>query len=146
MPRSSESVALCVRRASTCVKQGAPAGCGSGRGSMIGGRDDSPPDDIHYSPYAEIYTPGYGFRTLTGAYIDTFNITSLYPRSWLTSNGDIWTSSDGTGLVYAINTEGSGSVEQIVAEQENAQQLVGVVEQVSREFCTTMALFDQLYR
>ena len=87
----------------------------SGQIVLIGGRDDSPPDDIHYSPYAEIYTPGYGFRTLTGAYIDTFNITSLYPRSWLTSNGDIWTSSDGTGLVYSINTEGSGSVEQVGA-------------------------------
>jgi hypothetical protein len=80
---------------------------------MIGGRDDSPPDNVHYSPYVEIYTPGYGFRTLTGAYIDTFNITSLYPRSWLTSNGTIWTSSDGTGLVYSIDPSGSGSVTQI---------------------------------
>ena len=80
---------------------------------LIGGRDDSPPDDIHYSAYVEIYTPGYGFRTLTGAYIDTFNITSLYPRSWLTSSGEIWTFGDGTGDVYAINTEGSGSVELI---------------------------------
>jgi hypothetical protein len=87
----------------------------SGQIVMIGGRDDSPPDDIHYSPYVEVYTPGYGFRTLTGAYIDTFNITSLYPRSWLTSSGTIWTSSDGTGLVYSINTSGSGSVEQVGA-------------------------------
>lgn len=85
----------------------------SGQIVMIGGRDDSPADDIHYSAYPEIYTPGYGFRTLTGAYIDTFNITSLYPRSWLTSNGDIWTFTDGTGDIYSINTSGSGSVEQI---------------------------------
>ena len=80
---------------------------------MIGGRDDSPPDDIHFSAYPEIYTPGYGFRTLTGAYIDTFNESALYPRSWLTSSGEIWTFADGTGDIYAINTEGSGSIEKI---------------------------------
>src|ERR1700745_979938 len=85
---------------------------GSGQILLIGGRDDNP-DLTHYSAYAEVYTPGYGFHTLTGAYIDTLNITALYPRSWLTSNGAVWTSSDGTGLVYAIDPTGVGSVEQI---------------------------------
>jgi len=82
---------------------------------LIGGRDGSPADNVQYSPYVEIYTPGFGFRTLTGAYIDTFNITSLYPRSWMTSNGDIWTTSDGTGLVYSINLDGHGSVTEVGA-------------------------------
>ena len=87
---------------------------GDGQILLIGGRNNSFPE-VAFSPYCEIYTPGYGFRTLTGTYIDSFNITSLYPRSWLTSSGKIWTSSDGTGLVYEIDTAGSGSVKQVGA-------------------------------
>ncbi len=86
---------------------------GSGQIVMIGGRDGSPPPDFKNSPYPEIYTAGYGFRTLTGAYIDDLNSAALYPRSWLTSKGDIWTITEGTGQVYSINTEGSGSVEHL---------------------------------
>ena len=82
---------------------------------LIGGRDGSPANDIHYSAYAEVYTPGYGFHTLTGAYIDTFNTVANYPRSWLTSNGTVWTSSDGTGNIYAIDPSGVGSVQLIGA-------------------------------
>ncbi|MEO8094962.1 MAG: galactose oxidase-like domain-containing protein, partial [Pseudolysinimonas sp.] len=85
---------------------------GSGQILMIGGRNEAFPES-DFSPYAEIYTPGYGFRTLTGSYIDTFNISSLYPRSWLTSSGDVWTYGDGTGDIDAIDTTGSGSVEKI---------------------------------
>lgn len=82
----------------------------SGEILIIGGRNDNKAPDIGYSAYAEIYTPGFGFRTLTGTYIDTFNITSLYPRTWLTSSGTVWTTSDGTGNVYAIDPTGVGSV------------------------------------
>src|SRR5262249_44700051 len=78
---------------------------------LIGGRDDNP-DLAHYSAYAEVYTPGYGFHTLTGAYIDAFNTSSaLYPRTWLTSSGMVWTS-DGTNI-YSINPTGVGSVQRI---------------------------------
>jgi Ca2+-binding RTX toxin-like protein len=85
---------------------------GNGQILMIGGRNDAFPES-NFSPYAEIYTPGYGFRTLTGTYVDTFNVSSLYPRSWLTSSGKIWTFGDGTGDIYAIDVSGNGSVEQI---------------------------------
>ena len=86
---------------------------GSGQIVLIGGRDGSPPPDFKHSPYPEIYTPGYGFRTLTGAYIDDLNAAALYPRSWMNSKGEIWTITEGTGQVYSINTEGSGSVEHL---------------------------------
>ena len=85
---------------------------GNGQILLIGGRDDSPATDIHYSAYAEIYTPGYGFHTLTGAYIDSFNLGALYPRSWLTPSGKVWTS-DGTGNIYSIDPTGVGSVQLI---------------------------------
>ena len=65
---------------------------------------------MRFAAYPEVYTPGYGFHTLTGAYMDSFNITALYPRSWLTSNGTVWTSSDGTGNIYSIDPTGVGSV------------------------------------
>jgi hypothetical protein len=82
---------------------------GTGQILLIGGRDDNP-DLTHYSAYAEVYTPGYGFHTLTGAYIDAFNASSaLYPRTWLTSSGTVWTS-DGANI-YSINPTGVGSVQ-----------------------------------
>jgi hypothetical protein len=82
---------------------------GTGQILLIGGRDDNPVL-AHYSAYAEVYTPGYGFHTLTGAYIDAFNTSSaLYPRTWLTSSGMVWTS-DGTNT-YSINPTGVGSVQ-----------------------------------
>src|SRR5262249_7537754 len=82
---------------------------GTGQILLIGGRDDNP-DLTHYSAYAEVYTPGYGFHTLTGAYIDAFNTSGvLYPRTWLTSSGMVWTS-DGTNI-YSINPTGVGSVQ-----------------------------------
>src|SRR3984893_16213382 len=82
---------------------------GTGQILLIGGRDDNP-DLAHYSAYAEVYTPGYGFHTLTGAYIDAFNTSGgLYPRTWLTSSGMVWTS-DGTNI-YSINPTGVGSVQ-----------------------------------
>ncbi len=64
-----------------------------------------------YSPYPEIYTPGYGFRTLTGAYIDSFNTDALYPRVWLSSSGKIWTTAQGNQNIYAIDPTGSGAVD-----------------------------------
>ena len=85
---------------------------GTGQILLLGGRDDNP-DFNHRSAYAEVYTPGYGFHALTGAYIDTFNnpADALYPRSWLTSHGTVWTS-DSAGI-YSIDPTGVGSVQLI---------------------------------
>src|SRR5262249_52441829 len=63
--------------------------------------------------YAEVYTPGYGFHTLIGAYIDEFNgHSALYPRTWLTSSGMVWTSLESKNI-YSINPTGTGSVQAI---------------------------------
>ncbi len=100
----------------------------SGQIVMLGGRNDGTPASpgpvgpvpgVYYSPYPEIYTSGYGFRTLTGAYIDTFNLASLYPRSWLNSEGKIITFGDASNDIYVIDPSGSGSVE-LVGQQPTA--------------------------
>ena len=79
---------------------------------LLGGRDDNR-DMTHNSAYAEVYTPGYGFHTLTGAYINEFSVgdAALYPRSWLTSNGTVWTSDSSS--IYSIDPTGVGSVQRI---------------------------------
>ena len=47
---------------------------------MIGGLETqgTATTSATFSPYPEIYTPGYGFRTLTGAYIDSFNLSLIH--------------------------------------------------------------------
>ena len=59
----------------------------------------------------EIYTPGVGWRTLTGANIAEFAQHPLYPRTWQASNGTVITvATDGSGNIYAINPTGNGQV------------------------------------
>ena len=91
---------------------------GNGQIVMLGGLDDqgTTSTGATYSAYPEIYTPGYGFRTLTGAYIDSFNNGALYPRSWLSSSGKIITAADGSSNIYAIDPSGSGSVSLVGTE------------------------------
>ncbi len=84
----------------------------SGQLLILGGRDF----DGTYVGYPEIYTPGEGWRTLTGAYIGEFDIISDYPRAWVTSDGRIVTFAaqgnwDGAVTnVYIMDPTGNGSV------------------------------------
>ncbi len=85
---------------------------GTGQIILIGGRDDVPGGQ-HYSAYSEVYTPGYGFHTLTDAYIPNFTYGAAYPRSFLTPTGDIWTFSNSSPEIYSIDPTGSGAVQTI---------------------------------
>ena len=61
--------------------------------------------------YPEIFKPGNGWRTLTGAYVSEFTSSSLYPRAWQSSNGKVITfATNGGGNVYAIDPSGNGQV------------------------------------
>src|SRR5262249_32306178 len=53
--------------------------------------------------YPEIYTPGDGWSTLTGANIAEFAQHPFYPRAWQASSGKVITfATDGSGNVYSI--------------------------------------------
>ncbi len=62
--------------------------------------------------YPEIFTPGAGWRTLTGAYIAEMATGSgyYYPRTWLASDGRVITVAAGDTAIYAIDTSGNGHV------------------------------------
>ena len=63
--------------------------------------------------YPEIFTPGSGWRTLTGAYVsDFYYYNALYPRAWQSSNGKVITFDPNAsgGNVYAIDPSGNGQV------------------------------------
>ena len=62
--------------------------------------------------YPEIFTPGAGWRTLTGAYIAEMATGSgyYYPRTWLASDGRVITVAAGGTAIYAIDTSGNGHV------------------------------------
>ena len=62
--------------------------------------------------YPEIFTPGNGWRTLTGAYVSEFYYdTGSYPRAWQSSNGKVITfATNASGNVYAIDPSGNGQV------------------------------------
>ncbi|WP_439541535.1 galactose oxidase-like domain-containing protein, partial [Hyphomicrobium sp.] len=78
----------------------------TGQVFAIGGSDET----YKYNGYSEIYTPGLGWRTLTGAYIDEYETSSNYPRTWVAFDGQIITFKPGDPTVYAIDPTGSGSV------------------------------------
>ena len=75
---------------------------------ILGGRNF----DGNGAAYPEIFTPGSGWRTLTGAYVsDFYNYDALYPRAWQSSNGKVITfDTNASGNVYAINPSGNGQV------------------------------------
>jgi hypothetical protein len=60
----------------------------------------------------EIFTPGAGWRTLTGAYIAEMASETgyYYPRTWLASDGRVITIAAGFPDIYAIDTSGNGHV------------------------------------
>ena len=62
--------------------------------------------------YPEIFTPGVGWRTLTGAYIAEIANGSgwYYPRAWQASNGKVIAVAAGGSTVYAIDPSGNGQV------------------------------------
>ena len=62
--------------------------------------------------YPEIFTPGNGWRTLTGAYIAEIanNNGWYYPRAWQASSGKVIVVAAGGSTVYAIDPSGNGQV------------------------------------
>ncbi len=88
---------------------------------VMGGRDDrfyggtatKPATEATYSPIPEIYVPGSGWRTLTGARSDAafgeIKGNWWYPKSWLTPNGKILTITN-DGYFYSLDPTGSGSI------------------------------------
>ena len=62
--------------------------------------------------YPEIFTPGAGWRTLTGAYIAEIANGSgfYYPRAWQASDGKVITVAADGSAVYAIDPSGNGQV------------------------------------
>jgi Galactose oxidase-like, Early set domain/Bacterial Ig-like domain len=62
--------------------------------------------------YPEIFTPGAGWRTLTGAYIAEIANGSgwYYPRAWQASDGKVIAVAAGGSAVYAIDPSGNGQV------------------------------------
>ena len=62
--------------------------------------------------YPEIFTPGAGWRTLTGAYIAEIANGSgfYYPRAWQASDGKVIAVAAGGTAVYAIDPSGNGQV------------------------------------
>jgi hypothetical protein len=85
---------------------------------VLGGRDQN----FNSVGTPEIFTPGYGWRALTGAYIREWDqsvpndnsptATAFYPRTWEASNGKIITFADNGGRanIYAIDPSGNGHV------------------------------------
>ncbi len=70
-------------------------------------------NDISSTP--EIYTPGQGWRSLTGAYsTDAFGATNTrwwYPRQWVSPSGSVFGIS--TEKVWEMKTNGNGSIRTI---------------------------------
>ncbi|WP_187436538.1 DUF4347 domain-containing protein, partial [Bradyrhizobium hipponense] len=79
---------------------------GTGQLLILGGRDL----DGNGIGYPEIFTPGAGWRTLTGAYIaDIANGYGwYYPRAWQASNGKVIAAAG--NAIYAIDPSGNGQV------------------------------------
>jgi hypothetical protein len=80
---------------------------------FFGGTSEKPATKATYSPIPEIYVPGQGWRTLTGARSDAaFGAVKgnwWYPKAWLTPNGRILTITN-DGYFYSLNPTGSGSI------------------------------------
>ena len=75
---------------------------------ILGGKDGAG----HGVTTPEIYTPGVGWRTLTGINIAEFAGHAFYPRTWQASNGTVITVATDAGSrnIYAINPTGNGQV------------------------------------
>jgi hypothetical protein len=94
---------------------------------VMGGRDDryyagtstKPSTEASYSPVPEIYVPGSGWRSLTGARSDAAFGSAKgnwwYPKSWLAPNGKIVTITN-DGYFYALDPTGSGSLTKLTGK------------------------------
>lgn len=106
----------------------------NGEQLVLGGRDDRdigatarrPATVATYAPTPEVYTPGVGWRLLTGATSnDAFGFTGAnwnYPEAWLAPNGRVITISN-NGLIYSIDHTGSGSITQVPGKLRNTASL-----------------------
>lgn len=85
----------------------------TGGGVPYAGADpDLPPTTPAHSSTPEIYTPGQGWQTLTGAFsTDAFGATSArwwYPRQWVTPAGSVFGIS--TEKMWEMDVSGTGSI------------------------------------
>ena len=80
----------------------------TGQQLILGGRDLSGTG----VGYPEIFTPGVGWRTLTGAYIAEMATANgwYYPRAWQASDGKVIAVASYGTTVYAIDPSGNGQV------------------------------------
>lgn len=83
----------------------------SGKVLVLGGRDEQ--DLPSYSSTPELYTPGIGFKTLTGAINeDAYGKNGgswIYPRGFLAPNGKVFIITP-SGQAFYLNTTGNGSI------------------------------------
>ncbi|WP_157272187.1 galactose oxidase-like domain-containing protein [Azohydromonas aeria] len=91
---------------------------------VMGGRDDryyagtstKPATEDTYAPTPEVYVPGSGWRTLTGARSEAafgeIKGNWWYPKSWLLPNGRILTITN-DGYFYSLDHNGSGGIVQL---------------------------------
>jgi hypothetical protein len=68
--------------------------------------------------YTEIFTPGEGWRELTGVPTSAFSDGTSYPRAWVGNNGDIYTFAPGGGSnntveLKVLDASGNGSIRTI---------------------------------
>ena len=62
-------------------------------------------------PTPGLYTPGVGWRSLTGANIAELAQEAGLPRTWQASNGTVITvPTDGSGKIFAIDPTGNGQI------------------------------------
>src|SRR5262249_22395567 len=80
----------------------------TGQQLILGGRDQN----FAGVGYPEIFTPGVGWRTLTGAYIAEIANGGgyYYARAWQASNGKVIVAAAGGTTLYAIDPSGNGQV------------------------------------
>ena len=95
---------------------------GSGSVLVLGGREDKTPTAA-ITP--EVYTPGSGWRTLTGATSDpAFGAGAsnwYYPRSWLAPNGQTFVLGN-DGLMFYVGPSGSGAITQLTPKTVGGHQ------------------------
>ena len=83
---------------------------------VLGGKGGAEHGGDGASPYPELYTPGVGWKMLTGAAEPSFETNWNYPRAWLKSNGEVVVYGPNSGLgkgIYSIDPTGDGAVRKI---------------------------------
>lgn len=105
---------------------------------VLGGRDDrnyagtaqKPATEATYATTPEVYTPGVGWRTLTGAnHSVAFGLNAAnwnYPKGWLAPDGRVVVIGN-NGNIYAVTTAGNGSIVQLTGKLKTTSDLSGSV-------------------